>query len=158
MKLGQLDRERCKRHLGYVNYEGIDEGDWRRLEEAMDSIPSDYIVGYIKDLLDRLDDTWDNVNLVTSKGISVAETYAGDINRTVIREDTKEKQATWQREYDRLVEELATTLYVTNYRHPNMQPRRERCAVSVLAVPGPADTSVSSRRLEYVQLGGGIGF
>jgi hypothetical protein len=146
--LSPLDKERARFHLGLSSTANIDSGDIARFEDGVKQIPSDYIKTKIKELLDRLDKTYENLDLITNDGRSVSEIYAGDINRTVIRKEEREQQQIWWAEYMKLTDRLAQTLACANYNHEGMDRYKHSAfptGVTVSTMPGAADTSIASR-------------
>ena len=117
--LSEEYKKRCRWHL-FGTGAGIPAGDRARLEEAMDNIPDDTTAIYIQDLINRCDVAWNDIN--ASQGIVTvsAESYAGDLNRTVARgqrnsqilQDCYEKYYFW-------VDQLARRLWVPDYTTPN---------------------------------------
>ena len=75
------------------------------------------------------------------------EQIAGDVQRTIRTTDPlKGDEYAWEI-YLREVDRLAETLYVANYRRPEVRRYLFDRAGSefIMAVPGPADTAVGSR-------------
>ncbi len=157
--LSELDKSRVYFHLGYGCKGGIDAGDLAEVEDACDAVPDDYTYGRIKEQLDTCDEAHETAKLNSDRTrYSTRELYTGDLNRAIVRENSKDNRL-WKEEYFNETEELARLLWVPNYRAPGMERYRfSRAAGAFInAIPGPADTSVSSRRLELVQLGGSFG-
>lgn len=160
VSLTTIDRERCYFHLGYGNRDGIDAGDVAQVEESFTTIRSSYMLNRILEQLDICDDAWEASRL-TRSGIryTTKEIYLGDLNRSISRDSSKDNRLWWDN-YLKESQELAQLLWVPNYRMESMQRfRYERSAQAFIrAIPGVADTSVSSRRLEFAQLAGSFGF
>lgn len=160
MELSFLEKERVYFHLGYGNKAGIDAGDLAQVEEACSNISSSYMYNRVLEQLDLCDFAWEASKLTTDTDrYTTRESYQGDINRSIIRDDIKENRIWWQY-YFRETENLAHLLWVPNYRRDGMDRYRyERSAGAFIkAIPGPADTAVSSRKTEIRELGGGFGF
>ena len=160
MELSTLDKDRARFHLGYTSYAGIDAGDVAQLEEAVQDIRSDYSLCRIIEQLDICDDAWESSKATREAfRFDVRESYAGDINRTILRDTTGNVKRWWEI-YLWETDQLANLLWTPNYRQPDIQRYRyQRAAAAfVRAIPGVADTSVSSRRLEFQQLAGSFGF
>lgn len=144
--LSELDKSRCRFHLGYGA--GVPAGDRARLEEAMNLLQDDHELKRIKEILSRCDRAFEATELLgdTSRFDS-KELYTGDINRSVLRETTRDSRAWWEnylKETDLLA---AHPLWVPNYRQEgNLRYRFARIGAEfIMAVPGPADTCVSDR-------------
>ena len=120
-KLNPNDKERARFHLGLSCIVNIDVGDVIRFEQAITEIPSDYIVRKIRELLDRCDKTYENLDMVTNEGRSVSELITGDINRSVIRTEYREQQRIWWAEYQKVTDRLASMLGCANYNHEGME-------------------------------------
>lgn len=133
--LSVADKENARFHLGLSCIVNIDVGDVIRFEQAVKEIPSDIIKRRIKELLDRCDKTYNNLDLITNDGRSVSEIYAGDINRTVIRKEDREQQRLWWYEYQKLTDRLAQMLGCANYNHEGME-RYKHSAVPMGATIG----------------------
>lgn len=157
--VSDLDKSRIYFHLGYGCKGGIDAGDLAEVEDACNSVPDDYTYNRIREQLDTCDVAHETAKLNGDKTrFKTRELYTGDLNRAIVREDSKDIR-TWKEEYLNETEELAQLLWVPNYRSAGMERYRfSRAAGAFInAIPGPADTSVSSRRLELVQLAGSFG-
>lgn len=160
MQLTLDEKEAIYFHLGYGTRGGIDAGDVAQVEEACATVTSSYMYSRIVEQIRFCDLAWDASKLTTDTDrYTTRESYQGDINRAIIRDDIKENRIWWQN-YLKETDTLAQLLWVPNYRQPGMERYRyERSAGAFIkSIPGPADTSVSSRRLEYQQLGGNFGF
>ena len=158
--LSTLNKSRVRFHLGVAGMAGVDAGDLAEIEEACNTIPDDYTHCRVLEQLDICDEAFKLSKLTgTQSRFSIREQYAGDINRAIVREQSKDIRV-WKENYLNETRELAQLLWVPNYREPGMDRYRfTRAAGSFIkAIPGVADTSVSSRRLEYEQLAGGLGF
>lgn len=158
--LSELDKNRVDFHLGIGSRAGVDAGDLAQIEEAVNNIPSDYQHQRIIDQLDICDTAWETARLVRTDNsrFTTKEQYAGDINRTVLRESARDIQV-WQQNYLNETRELAQLLWVPNYREQGMDKYRyERSAGAFIqSIPGNADTSVASRLQQWWDFGGGWG-
>lgn len=161
MELDDNDKSRCRFHLGFgTSYAGIDAGDAAQIEESMQDIKDEYMLRRVLEQLDICDQAWESAKATkTGFRYDLRETYAGDINRTILRDSAKSLRI-WEENYLRESDALAKLLWVPNYHRPEMMRYRfERAAAAfVKSIPGPADTAVSSRRLEYKELAGNFGF
>lgn len=157
--LNNLDKERVFFHLGYGSRVAIDVADVSRVEMACNEIYSDFQKSMIEDLLDKADLTYEQRFMVTNNWFDAREIYEGDINRASRRQEPQKQQRIWQEEYLRVTNEIAKVLRVTNYNAPDSWAythyRNEGTYIN--AIPGPADTSVSSRIVEFDLLGSGVG-
>lgn len=160
VSLPTLHKERVYFHLGYGNRDGVDAGDVAQVEEAFTTIRSDYMLNRILEQLDICDEAWAASRLTRTGGrFTTKEIYLGDINRSISRESAKDNRVWWEN-YIKETDELAQLLWCPNYRREGMDRLRfERSAQAFIrAIPGVADTSVSSRKLEFQQLAGSFGF
>jgi hypothetical protein len=162
MKVDPLNRSRIYFHLGYGAGAGagIDAGDVAQVEEAMNAVRDEYFMNRIKEQLDICDDAWDSARATkTGFRFDIRENYAGDINRAIVRDSSKSLRI-WEENYRREADALARLLWVPNYNREGMERYRfERAAGAfVRALPGVADTAISSRRLQFEQLAGSFGY
>lgn len=158
--LSFLDTERVYFHLGMGNRAGIPAGDLAKVEEACKTITSQYMHDRVLEQLAVCDEAWEAQKLANQGyRYGTREQYSGDINRAIIRESSKDVRI-WKENYRDEVAELARVLWVPNYRADGVDRWRfsRDGAAFVKAIPGVADTSVSSRRLEFVQLAGSFGY
>jgi hypothetical protein len=157
--LSELDKSRVYFHLGLGCRAGCDAGDLAEVEQACTTIPDDYTHGRVKQQLDLCDAAWDKARLGGEGRFTTREIYQGDLNRAILRESASDDRV-WKEQYFNEVEELAQLLWVPNYRMAGADRFRfTRAAGSFIScIPGNADTSVSSRRLEFSQLAGSFGF
>lgn len=157
--LSPLNKERVYFHLGYGSRVAIDAADVSRLEQACNEIWSDYQRAEIEKLLDICDATYEQKFLVLNNWFDAREIFQGDINRASRRNEPQKQSRIWNQEYVNVTTELAKLLRVTNYNSTNAwQWTHERNASAYIkTIPGPADTSVSSRTLEFNNLGSGVG-
>ena len=75
------------------------------------------------------------------------ERISGDVSRVINTSDPLKGDEYFREIYLREVDRLAETLYVPNYRRPEVRRYAfERAGAEfIMAVPGPADTAVGSR-------------
>ena len=156
MQLSEYDKSRTRYHLGYNSGAQIPAGDRGKLEEAMALIPDEYWHDQIIYHLKRCDVAWkasaaipdDFLEGTTSRlNPSRQEFITGDVQRHISTSDPLKGDSYFREIYLREVDRLAESLYVPNYRRPDVQRYAfERSGGEyVMALPGPADTSVGSR-------------
>tara|TARA_R110002020_G_scaffold535_2_gene2696 strand:- start:1095 stop:1589 length:495 start_codon:yes stop_codon:yes gene_type:complete len=156
MQLSEYDKSRTRYHLGYNSGAQIPAGDRGKLEEAMALIPDEYWHDQIIYHLKRCDVAWkasaaipdDFLEGTTSRlNPSRQEFITGDVQRQISTSDPLKGDSYFREIYLREVDRLAESLYVPNYRRPDVQRYAfERSGGEyVMALPGPADTSVGSR-------------
>lgn len=158
MQLDDYLKTKVRWHLGYNSGSEMPAGDRARLEEAMARIPDEYWYDEIVYHIKRCDIAWkasaffpdDYQNQDGSDGsfnFSRLERIAGDVSRTIATTDPLKADADFREVYLRECDRLAETLYVANYRRPEVRRYAfERAGAEfIMAVPGPADTSVGSR-------------
>lgn len=150
MELSSYDKSRCRFHLGMNVGSMIPAGDLARLEEAMARIPDSYFYGQVLYHLDRCDRTWKLSEIFrdeTQPMPSRIERITGDTDRAIFQSDPLRADRDYREIYLREVDRLAETLYVPNYRREEV--RRYAFSRSgaefIMAIPGPADTSVGTR-------------
>jgi hypothetical protein len=150
MELSPYDKSRCRFHLGMSSGSMVPAGDLAALEEAMARIPDGYWYGQVIYHLDRCDRTWRLSEIFrdeTQPMPSRIERITGDTERAIFQSDPLRADREYREIYLREVDRLAETLYVPNYRREDARsyaiPRGG--AEYILAVPGPADTSVGTR-------------
>jgi hypothetical protein len=152
MELNELLKSKTRFHLGINAGAQIPAGDRARLEEAMALIPDEYWYNQIVNHIRRCDTAWNNSEYFPedsggSPNFSRLEQIAGDVQRTIATSDPLKGDEYFREIYLREVDRLAETLYVPNYRRPDVRRYAfERSGSEfILAVPGPADTAVGSR-------------
>ena len=156
MQLSEYDKARARFHLGYNSGAQIPAGDRGKLEEAMSLIPDEYWHDQIIYHLKRCDVAWkasaaipdDFLEGSTSRlNPSRQEFITGDVQRQISTSDPLKGDSYFREIYLREVDRLAESLYVPNYRRPDVRRYSiERSGAEyVMALPGPADTSVGSR-------------
>lgn len=157
----QPHRDRCYHHLGYHSGAGIPLGDLARLEEALNDIKSDYHFQKLLEQLDRCDRAEKSSELGGEQGLRYQnrEIYGGDINRSILRESSKDHGIWWEA-YLRESDKLAHMLWVANYqRESSLRYRFERSGGAFInSIPGPADTVAVSRIEGVYRYGGSFGF
>ena len=152
MELDDLLKSKARFHLGINAGAQIPAGDRARLEEAMALIPDEYWYNQIVNHIRRCDTAWDNSEYFPSDSsgspnYSRLEQIAGDVQRTIATSDPLKGDEFFREIYLREVDRLAETLYVANYRRPEVRRYLFDRSGSefIMAVPGPADTAVGTR-------------
>lgn len=154
MELDDLLKSKARFHLGINAGAQIPAGDRARVEEAMALIPDEYWYNQIVNHIRRCDSAWDNSEYFPtdssgSPNYSRLEQIAGDVQRTIATSDPLKGDEYFREIYLREVDRLAETLYVANYRRPEV--RRyvfDRSGSEfIMAIPGPADTAVGTRMM-----------
>ena len=152
MQLNDHLKTKVRFHLGYNVGAQLPAGDRARLEEAMSLIPDEYWYNEIVKHISRCDRAWDNSEYFPedssgSPNFSRLEQIAGDVQRTIATSDPLKGDEYFREIYLREGDRLAETLYVPNYRRPEVRRYAfERSGAEfIMAVPGPADTAVSGR-------------
>ncbi len=152
MELNELLKSKIRFHLGINVGSQIPAGDRSRLEEAMSLVPDEYWYNQIVNHVRRCDTAWDNSEYYPtdangSPNYSRLEQIAGDVQRTIATSDPLKGDEYFREIYLREVDRLAETLYVANYRRPEIKRYAFDRSGSefIMAVPGPADTAVGSR-------------
>ena len=157
MELSDYLKSSIRFHLGYNAGAQLPAGDRARLEEAMALIPDELWYNQIVYHVKRCDNAWqvsayfpDDINETGGQGIvnfSRQEIISGDIQRTISQSDPLKGDEYFREIYLRECDRMAETLYVANYRRPEVRRYSFDRAGSefIMAVPGPADTAVGSR-------------
>ena len=157
MELNDYLKSKVRFHLGYNSGSQMPAGDRSRLEEAMALIPDEYWYNQVVYHLKRCDNAWevsayfpDDILDPNGSGIvnfSKQEVIAGDVQRTISTSDPLKGDEYFREIYLRECDRLAETLYVANYRRPEVRRYAfDRAGAEfILAVPGPADTAIGSR-------------
>ncbi len=152
MELDDLLKSKARFHLGINAGAQIPAGDRARLEEAMALIPDEYWYNQIVNHIRRCDTAWENSEYFPadssgSPNYSRLEQIAGDVQRTIATSDPLKGDEFFREIYLREVDRLAETLYVANYRRPEVRRYLFDRSGSefIMAVPGPADTAVGTR-------------
>jgi len=154
MQLDEFLKSRIRFHLGVNTGAQIPAGDRARLEEAMCLIPDEYWYKEIVNHVRRCDAAWTNSEYFPqdengSPNFSKLEQIAGDVQRTIATSDPLKGDEYFREIYLRECDRLAETLYVANYRRPEVRRYAfERSGAEfIMAVPGPADTAVGTRMM-----------
>ena len=157
MQLDENLKSRVRFHLGFNAGAQIPAGDRARLEEAMALVPDEVWYNEIVYQVMRCDIAWKSSAFFPddyldpegtgSFNFSRLESIAGDVSRSISTSDPLKADADFREVYLREVDRLAETLYVPNYRRPEVRRYAfERSGAEfIMAVPGPADTSVGTR-------------
>ena len=157
MQLSELEKSKCRFHLGINSGAQIPAGDRARIEEAMCLIPDEYWYTEILFQLGRCERAWRASSAIPDDygqpgGSSLlnptrTEVIVGDVNRSIQTSDPLKGDEYFREIYLREVDRLAESLYVPNYRRPEVRRYAfERSGSEfIMAVPGPADTAVGSR-------------
>jgi len=151
MELDELLKTKTRFHLGFNAGAQIPAGDRARLEEAMSLIPDEYWYGQIVNHIRKCDLAFEAAEYYDAENGQVnasrIEQIAGDVQRTIRTTDPlKGDEYAWEI-YLREVDRMAETLYVPNYRRPEVRRYAfERSGAEfIMAIPGPADTAVGHR-------------
>jgi len=157
MQLDENLKSKIRFHLGFNSGAQIPAGDRSRLEEAMALVPDEIWYNEIVYQVQRCENAWkisayvpDDIfdpNGEANFQFSRQETIRGDVQRTINTSDPLKADDYIREIYLREVDRLAETLYVPNYRRPEVRRYAfERSGSEfIMAVPGPADTAVGSR-------------
>ena len=151
MELTEFEKSKVRFHLGFNTGTQIPVGDSARLEEAMAFVTVEYWYTELVNLIRRCDTAWEKSEYHPQAGgaanYSRLEEIAGDVNRTMRTSDPLKGDEYFREIYLRECDRLAESLYVPNYRRPEVRRYAfERSGSEfIMAVPGPADTAVGSR-------------
>ena len=156
MQLNDYQKSQVRFHLGYNSGAEVPAGDRSRLEEAMALIPDEYWFNQVEYQIIRCGVAWEKSSYYdfdtatgqyTTSNASRLEQISGDVQRTIATTDPLKADAYSYELYLRECDRLADTLYVANYKRPDVrQYAFERSGADfIMAVPGPADTAVGSR-------------
>ena len=157
MQLDENSKSKCRFHLGFNAGAQIPAGDRARLEEAMALVPDELWFNEIIYHIKRCDIAWKTSaylpdDYLDPNGTGVVnfsrqEIIDGDVQRNINTSDPLKGDEYFREIYLREVDRLAETLYVPNYRRPEVRRYAFERAGSefIMAVPGPADTAVGSR-------------
>ena len=157
MELDDYLKSKIRFHLGYNAGAQLPAGDRARLEEAMSLVPDELWYQQIVYHVKRCDNVWqisayvpDDINEEggdANFNFSKQERISGDVQRTINTSDPLKGDEVFREIYLRECDRLAETLYVANYRRPDVRRYAFDRAGSefIMAVPGPADTAVGSR-------------
>ena len=149
-RLDDFNFSRVAYHLGY-NIATVPAGDYARLMEACNSIPSEYYYDKIVQQIERCEEAERLTELATGRATSRQETILGDVSRSVNIQDKRETARIWRENYLYECDRLAHMLYIPNYRDPvAARYRFERSGGEFIqAIPGPPDVSRSDRLYFY---------
>ena len=159
MQLSEHEKSRVRFHLGINAGAQIPAGDRSRVEEAMALVPDEVWYNEIIYQIGRCDRAWRASAAIpddygTEGGSNLlnptrTEVITGDVNRSISTSDPLKGDEYFREIYLREVDRLAETLYVPNYRRPEVRRYAfERSGSEfILAVPGPADTAVGTRMM-----------
>jgi hypothetical protein len=149
-RLDDFNFSRVAYHLGY-NIATVPAGDYSRLMQACNSIPSEIYVDKIVQQIERCEEAERLTELATGRATSRQETILGDVSRSINIQDKKETARIWRENYVFETDRLAQMLYVANYRNPvTNRYRFERSGASfVQAIPGPPTASRADRMYFY---------
>ncbi len=145
-KLDDYNFSRVAYHLAY-NIATVPAGDYARLVEACNSIPSEFYNDKIVQQIERCEEAERLTELATGKATSRQETILGDVSRSINIQDKRETARIWRENYLYECDRLAHQLYVPNYRDPvAARYRFERSGGEFIqAIPGPPDVSRADR-------------
>ena len=145
-KLDDYNFSRVAYHLAY-NIATVPAGDYARLVEACNSIPSEFYNDKIVQQIERCEEAERFTELADGRATSRQETILGDVLRSINIQDKRETARIWRENYMYECDRLAQQLYVPNYRDPvAARYRFERSGGEFIqAIPGPPDVSRSDR-------------
>ena len=151
MQLNDYQKSKVRFHLGYNAGAEVPAGDRSRLEEAMSLVPDSYFYDQIVYQLNRCETAWEQSAFYSTdglpKGFSRLEEIAGDVQRSIRTTDPLKADEVSYEIYLRECDRLAETLYVANYKRPEVRAYafQRSGGEFIMAVPGPADTAVGTR-------------
>ena len=149
MQLDEFLKTKIRFHLGINSGAQIPAGDRARLEEAMCMVPDEYWYSQISNHVRRCDKAWEVSEYFQEDGVNFSrlEEIAGDVQRSIRTSDPLKGDEYYREIYLRECDRLAETLYVANYRRPEVRRYAfdRSGAEFIMAVPGPADTAVGTR-------------
>ena len=148
--LDDFNFSRVAYHLAY-NIATVPAGDYARLLEACNSIPSEFYYDKIVQQIERCEEAERLTELAQGRATSRQETILGDVSRSISIQDKREVTRVWRENYLYECDRLAQMLYVPNYRDPVASRYRfERSGGEFIqAIPGPPDVSRSDRLYFY---------
>jgi hypothetical protein len=146
--LDDFNFSRVAYHLGF-NIATVPAGDYSRLLEACNSIPSEFYYDKIIQQIERCEEAERLTELATGRATSRQETILGDVSRSINIQDKRETARIWRENYLYECDRLAQQLYVPNYRDPvAARYRFERSGGEFIqAIPGPPDISRAGQTL-----------
>ena len=144
--LDDFNFTRVQYHLGYNNAT-VPAGDYTRLQQACNSIPSQFFYDKIVQQIERCEEAERLSELATGRATSRQEIILGDVSRTISVQDKREVANIWRENYIFETDRLAQLLFVANYRNPMTNRFRfERSGASyVQALPGAPSMSRADR-------------
>ena len=157
MQLDDYLKSKVRFHLGFNSGAEIPAGDRARVEESMARVPDELWYEEIVYHIKRCDIAWkasaaipDDYSDPDGSRIlnpSRQEVIGGDVQRTISTSDPLKGDEIFREIYLRECDRLAETLYVPNYRRPEVRRYAfERSGSEfIMAIPGPADTAIGSR-------------
>ena len=148
--LDDFNFSRVAYHLAF-NIATVPAGDYARLLEACNSIPSEFYYDKIIQQIERCEEAERLTELATGRATSRQETILGDVSRSINIQDKRETARIWRENYLYECDRLAQQLYVPNYRDPvAARYRFERSGGEFIqAIPGPPDISRADRLYFY---------
>jgi len=148
--LDDFNFSRVAYHLAY-NIATVPAGDYARLLEACNSIPSEFYYDKIVQQIERCEEAERLTELAQGRATSRQETILGDVSRSISIQDKREVTRVWRENYHYECDRLAQMLYVPNYRDPVASRYRleRRSGEFIQAIPGPPDVSRSDRLYFY---------
>jgi len=149
-RLDDFNFSRVAYHLGY-SIATVPAGDYARLLEACNSIPSEFYYDKIVQAIERCEEAERLTELAAGRATSRQETILGDVNRSINIQDKQEVARVWRQNYLFETGRLAEMLYVANYKDPVASRYRfERSGAEFIqAIPGPPDVSRADRLYFY---------
>lgn len=149
-RLDDFNFSRVAYHLGF-NIATVPAGDYARLMEACNSIPSEFYYDKIVQQVERCEEAERLTELATGRATSRQELIAGDVSRSINIQDKRETAKIWRENYLYECDRLAHMLYIPNYRDPvAARYRFERSGGEFIqAIPGPPDVSRADRLYFY---------
>jgi len=149
-RLDDFNFSRVCYHLGY-SIATVPAGDYARLLEACNSIPSEFYFDKIVQQVERCEEAERLTELATGRATNRQETILGDVNRSINIQDKTEVAKVWRQNYLYETGRLAEMLYVANYKDPVASRYRfERSGAEFIqAIPGPPDVSRADRLYFY---------
>lgn len=158
MRLQPNEESRAAFHLGINVGAEIPAGEVARFYEATRRIPDEEWYRSIMNHISRCDRAWaasevlKDVAETGQMAPSQLQLISGDTNRSIQITDPMKADTIYREVYLREVDRLAESLYVSNWRRPEVRQQvfARGGNTYIQAIPGPADTSVGTRILENV--------
>jgi hypothetical protein len=101
-RLDDFNFSRVAYHLGF-NIATVPAGDYARLMEACNSIPSEFYYDKIIQQLERCEEAERLTELATGRATSRQELIAGDVSRSINIQDKRETAKIWRESFHRTV-------------------------------------------------------